>query len=102
MMRLGKFITLVLLILFVAKAFAGSVLPVFDSIHQELVLDDLQENEETDDTQELKFLDFFYQDSQLISPSGHVLIPTSKKAINFFNSSLNIGYLDPAFRPPCN
>jgi len=102
MTRLGKFITLVLLLLFVAKAFAGGILPVSDSINQELVLDDLQENEESDDNQELKFLDFFYHYNQLISPCDHVLIPTSKKTIRFLNTSLNIGYLNPAFRPPCN
>lgn len=102
MANMGKIVTALLLLLFVTKAVAVNLFPVVKSIQQELTLDENQESEESDDLLEYKYLDVFLQAPQPVYFLKRCQTLVSKKSINFYNSSLNIGYLHPAFRPPCS
>lgn len=101
MANLGKIVAILLLLLFVTKAVAASVFPLVKNLQQELVLDENQESEESDDLLEFKFLDVFLQVQQPIYSLTLCQTLGSKKSMSFYNCSLDIGYHDPAYRPPC-
>ena len=101
MANLGKIVAVMLLLLFVTKAVAVNVFPLVKNLQQELVLDENQESEESDDLLEFKFLDVFLQVQQPIYALTLCQTLVSKKSMSVYNCSLNIGHHQPAFRPPC-
>lgn len=101
MANLGKIVAVMLLLLFVTKAVAANVFPLVKNLQQELVLDENQESEESDDVLEYNFLDVFLQVQQPVYSLTLFQTLVSKKSMSVYNFSLNIGYHHPAFRPPC-
>lgn len=101
MANLGKIVAVLLLLLFVTKAVAANVFPLVNNLQQELVLDENQESEESDDVLEFNFLDVFLQVQQPVYSLTLFQTLVSKKSMSVYNFSLNIGYHHPAFRPPC-
>lgn len=91
----------VLIQLFVLKAVCTSVLPILKSEQQLLVLEENQENEETDDSFEVKFLDEFIELNQAIDLFNFIDLSPSKKAYASYLAELYIGHKNQSFRPPC-
>lgn len=101
MSNLGKICLFVLIQLFVLKAVCTSVLPILKSEQQLLVLEENQENEETDDSFEVKFLDEFIEFNQAIDLLNFIDMSPSKKAYSSYLAALYIGHKNQSFRPPC-
>jgi hypothetical protein len=93
MSNLGKICLYVLIQLFVLKAVCTSVLPILKSENQE--------NEETDDSFEVKFLDEFIELNQAIDLFNFIDLSPSKKAYASYLAELYIGHKNQSFRPPC-
>lgn len=87
--------------LFVLKAVCTSVLPILKSEQQLLVLEENQENEESDDTFEVKFLDEFIDSNQVMDLFNFIDLSPSKKAYASYLATLYIGHKNQSFRPPC-
>ena len=101
MSNLGKICLFVLIQLFVLKAVCTSVLPILKSEQQLLVLEENQENEESDDTFEVKFLDEFIDSNQVMDLFNFIDLSPSKKAYASYLATLYIGHKNQSFRPPC-
>lgn len=101
MANLGKICLFALIQLFVLKAVCTSVLPILKSEQQLLVLEENQENEESDDTFEVKFLDEFIELNQAIDLFNFIDKSPSKKAYSSYLAALYIGHKNQSFRPPC-
>lgn len=101
MSNLGKICLFILIQLFVLKAVCTSVLPILKSEQQLLVLEENQENEETDDSFEVKFLDEFIELNQAIDLFSFMDLSPSKKAYASYLATLYIGHKNQSFRPPC-
>jgi hypothetical protein len=101
MANLGKICLFALIQLFVLKAVCTSVLPILKSEQQLLVLEENQENEETDDSFEVKFLDEFIELNQAIDLFNFIDMSPSKKAYSSYLAALYIGHKNQSFRPPC-
>ncbi len=101
MSNLGKISLFVLIQLFVLKAVCTSLLPILKSEQQLLVLEENQENEETDDSFEVKFLDEFIDSNQVMDLINFIDLSPSKKAYASYLATLNIGHKNQSFRPPC-
>jgi len=101
MAKLGQFLFLFLVQLFVMKAVGTAVLPVFVADQQTLILEENQENQASDDTFEFNFLDEVLDFQATIDICQQVYLIASKKAYSFYNATLYIGFKNKSFRPPC-
>ena len=101
MAKLGQFLFLFLVQLFVMKAVGTAVLPVFAADQQTLILEENQENQASDDTFEFNFLDEVLDFNDPVAISRQAYLNTSKKAYSFCNAALYIGFKNESFRPPC-
>jgi hypothetical protein len=101
MANLGKFFLLVLVQLFIVKAVFASALPIFKADQQVVLVEESQENEASDDSYELKFLDEYIDFAKHYALYNDANLLPLKKAYSFHNPLLIIGYKNDAFRPPC-
>jgi hypothetical protein len=101
MSNLGKICLFVLIQLFVLKAVCTSVLPILKFDQNLLVLEENQENEETDDSFEVKFLDEFIDLNQAIDSFNFIDLSPSNLAHSSYLAALYIGHKNQSFRPPC-
>ena len=101
MAKLGQFLFLFLVQLFVMKAIGTAVLPVFAADQQTLILEENQENQASDDTFEFNFLDEVLDFNDPVAISRQAYLNSSKKAYSFYNTALYIGFKNESFRPPC-
>ncbi len=101
MSNLGRICLFALIQLFVMKAVCTSLLPILKFDQQMLVLEESQENEETDDSFEVKFLDEFIDLNQAVELFNFIDLSPSKKAYASYLAELYIGHKNQSFRPPC-
>jgi hypothetical protein len=101
MPNLGKICLFALIQLFVLKVVCTSVLPILKFDQQLLVLEESQENEESDDSFEVKFSDEFMDLSEAIHIFNFIDLSPSKKAYASYLAALYIGHKNQSFRPPC-
>jgi hypothetical protein len=101
MPSLGKIFLFAMIQLFVFKAVCTGILPILKSDQQLWVLEESQENEESDDTFELKFTDDFIDFTEQIELNNQLNFSSTKKAYASYNASLYIGHPNQSFRPPC-
>jgi hypothetical protein len=83
------------------KAVCTGVLPILKFDQNLLVLEENQENEETDDSFEVKFLDEFIDLDQARDSFNFIDMSPSKKAFSSYLAALYIGHKNQSFRPPC-
>ena len=101
MQYLGRIFLFVMIQLFVLKAVCTGILPILKSDQQVWVLEESQENEESDDSFKLKFVDEFVECNHSIDSFDLNNVSPSKKAYSSYNASLFIGHKNQSFRPPC-
>jgi hypothetical protein len=101
MSNLGRICLFALIQLFVMKAVCTSLLPILKFDQQMLVLEESQENEETDDSFEVKFLDEFIDLNHAVKLFNFIDLSPSKKAYATYRAALFLGHKNQAFRPPC-
>ena len=101
MPNLGKVFLFAMIQLFVMKAVCTAVLPILKIDQQLLVWEESQENEESDDAFEVKFLDEYVDLNHAIAAFNFVNLSPSKRAYSCYNAALFIGHKNRSFRPPC-
>ncbi|MEN9969546.1 MAG: hypothetical protein RIR94_1751 [Bacteroidota bacterium] len=101
MPNLGKMFLFAMIQLFVLKAVCTGILPILKSDQQLWVLEESQENEESDDSFELKFIDEFIALNHAIDLFDFINVSSSKRAYSSYNAALFIGFKNESFRPPC-
>ena len=101
MPNLGKIFLFAMIQLFVVKAVCTAVLPILKSDQQVWFLEESQENEESDDSVELKFIDEFIELNHAFDLFDLINVNPSKKAYSSYNAALYIGHKNQSFRPPC-
>lgn len=101
MQYLGRIFLFVMIQLFVLKAVCTGILPILKSDQQVWVLEESQENEESDDSFKLKFIDEFVECNHSIDSFDLINVSPSKKAYSSYNAALYIGHKNQSFRPPC-
>jgi hypothetical protein len=101
MQFLGRIFLFAMIQLFVLKAVCTGILPILKSDQQVWVLEESQENEESDDSFKLKFIDEFVECNHSIDSFDLNNVSSSKKAYSSYNASLFIGHKNRSFRPPC-
>ena len=101
MANLGKIFLFTMILLFGLKALCTGVVPILKSDQQLLVLEESQENEESDDSYKLKFVDEFIELHHPDNLCNDVHFRPSKKAYSCYNAALFIGHKNKSFRPPC-
>ena len=101
MPNLGKIFLFALIQLFVIKAVCNAVLPILKIDQQLLVFEESQENEESDDAFEVKFLDEYTDLNHTITVFHFIHLSPSKRDYSCYNAALYLGYKDQSFRPPC-
>lgn len=101
MSNLGKYLFAFILLLCIAKAFVGSALPIFKNANELLLVDESQQNEDTDDTFEFDFSDEFIPTDNLISIQSLKLSYIAKQTMFHYNYSVFKGHRNALFKPPC-
>lgn len=101
MSNLGKSLFAFILLLCIAKAVVGSALPILKNADELLLVDESQQNEDTDDTFELDFSDEFIPTYNLISINCLKSSYIAKETILHYNSCLFKGHRNTLFKPPC-
>jgi|LauGreDrversion4_2_1035121.scaffolds.fasta_scaffold80467_3 hypothetical protein len=101
MAKLGSILFFILIQLFVLKVVCTGLLPIFKTDQQLWVLEESQENEESDDNYEFKFLDEYFEWSQLTSLVYSIHLSQSIDLDTYFNAKLVLGFRNLSFKPPC-
>ena len=101
MAKLGKFLFILFIQLFVLKVVCPGLLPILHTDLKLLVLEESQENEESDNNLADIFLDDCLEQSHRIQliPGFYPII--AKNIFSYYNDSLFIGFRNQSFKPPC-
>jgi hypothetical protein len=102
MAKLGKIILYIFVLLFMLKAVSASVLPFLNYDLQELAIEESTDNEESDEEFEFKFLADFYGGNDDSNTDCSDDIVLSKANFKAYNAAVFLGFINRAFRPPCD
>lgn len=97
-----RFIISLLLLVFLAKSIVGNSLQTFKNTPQVLLIDENQENEQSDDIKDFKFLDICLKTNSIFTTITLFELNKTNESIDFYNNSLLNGFLNSSFKPPCS
>ncbi|MEY4286964.1 MAG: hypothetical protein RL511_1050 [Bacteroidota bacterium] len=102
MAKLGSLLFLLLIQLFILKVVCTGLLPIFKTDQQVCVLEESQENEESDDNYEFKFLDEYFEWTHLTTLHQSFHFNQFNELDTYFNAQLVLGFHNQSFKPPCD